>query len=313
MKVLLIAMPFYGYEFRIKREIENNGNQVDFMYDIEEWPLFTRGFLKVFGISKKDYDNKYQKSKLSQLKNDYDVVLVIVGRCLQPVFLDELRKINTNAKFILYLWDDVARVKNFQSVSKYYDKIYSFDSIDCGKYSFNFLPLFYSKECEISTNEKEDDIYGSFTLHSDRLNVIRQIIDRYPQYKVNFYVPVPKKAYLSAKNNNKFASSFFHLRSLKYEDNIKNMQKTKAVLDIQHPTQTGLTMRTIESIGCGVKIITTNHRIKEYDFYSPDNILIIDRNNVTIPDYFLNDVYKKLPDNIYKKYSLNNWVQKVLS
>ena len=80
------------------------------------------------------------------------------------------------------------------------------------------------------------------------------------------------------------------------------------MLDIQHPNQTGLTMRTIEMIGLNKKIITTNSSITEYDFYSPNNVLVIDRENVEIDLAFFETQYEKLEDNIYYNYSLSKWV-----
>lgn len=54
-------------------------------------------------------------------------------------------------------------------------------------------------------------------------------------------------------------------------------RKSRAVIDIQHPRQMGLTMRCIETMGAKRKLITTNGHIAEYDFYDPNNILIVDR------------------------------------
>jgi len=102
---------------------------------------------------------------------------------------------------------------------------------------------------------------------------------------------------------------FAKIRSSKIAEVI---DKTKVVLDVQHPKQTGLTMRTIEMIGMHKKLITTNQSIRKYDFYNPVNIAVIDRNDIKIPEGFLDKPYSEIEDAIYNKYSLESWIIDVL-
>jgi len=59
------------------------------------------------------------------------------------------------------------------------------------------------------------------------------------------------------------------------------ISKSKAVIDIEHPDQKGLTMRTMEMLG------------------TPENICIIDRKNPEVPQDFFENEYKVLPVEIY--------------
>ena len=79
----------------------------------------------------------------------------------------------------------------------------------------------------------------------------------------------------------------FKFKGLDYNTVNENIEKSNTILDIHHPKQTGLTMRTIEMIGMNKKIITTNKDIINYDFYNPNNILVIDRKKIKINlDFF---------------------------
>ena len=51
---------------------------------------------------------------------------------------------------------------------------------------------------------------------------------------------------------------------------------------------------------------------RRYDFYKENNILVIDRNNVLIDDSFFDSNYEKIPEEVYKKYSLSSWVDTIL-
>ena len=90
------------------------------------------------------------------------------------------------------------------------------------------------------------------------------------------------------------------------------IDKSKIVLDIQHPKQIGLTMRTIEMLGMNKKLITTNSTIKNYDFYNPNNICVIDRNDIKIDMNFLDTPYQAIKKDVYESYSLENWIKSVL-
>ena len=71
-------------------------------------------------------------------------------------------------------------------------------------------------------------------------------------------------------------------------------------------------MRTIEILGLKRKFITTNKDIVNYDFYNPNNIMVIDREQPQIDFNFFDLPYEELDDNLYNKYSLKNWILEVL-
>ena len=69
-------------------------------------------------------------------------------------------------------------------------------------------------------------------------------------------------------------------------------QKSKVILDINHPYQRGLTLRTFEALGAK-KIITTNQEIKKFPFYNENNVFVIDRTNIRLNKSFLKLLIKK--------------------
>ena len=85
--------------------------------------------------------------------------------------------------------------------------------------------------------------------------------------------------------------------------------QTRIIIDMELSNQSGLTMRTIETHGMRKKLITTNPNIKEYDFYNENNILVVDRNNPVVNSDFVSNEYEILPDELYNKYSLSNWIK----
>jgi hypothetical protein len=155
-------------------------------------------------------------------------------------------------------------------------------------------------------------------VHSDRYKVVKQVevIAKQAGLRTYFYFYSPSKILFffqkllkkEFKNIEKHDVSFIPLSKSNVLDIIK---KSKTIIDIQHPSQSGLTMRTLEMLGAKRKLITTNKHIEEYDFYDKNNVLVIDRNQTDINMDFLKSKFQNIDENIYYKYSLNSWLSHI--
>ena len=72
-------------------------------------------------------------------------------------------------------------------------------------------------------------------------------------------------------------------------------------------------MRTVELIGMKKKMITTNSQVKEYDFYHPSNVCVIDRNAPGVPDEFWDAPYVELSDSVFSRYSIRSFLKELFS
>ena len=62
-----------------------------------------------------------------------------------------------------------------------------------------------------------------------------------------------------------------------------------------------------ESIFYDKKLITNNKSLKDYDFYHPNNIFILDNNYDKIKE-FLAKPFIKIDNEIKEKYDYKNWI-----
>ncbi len=314
-KVLMIALHYYDYDMAIKKSIERYGGFTDIVYDR---PLKYNVLLKYLGKKKtEEIVDNYQRSVLKELrKKRYDTIIVIVGHKLRDWFIKELRVLNPNATFVLYLWDSIANVENFDCTRELYDKIFSFDINDCNKFRLTHLPLFYLDEYRKNEDVKNMyDIYSTMVYHSDREEVAKKISQLKSVDSRRVYINIKVDLLTYARNlfyGNEHPNIHYIHRSISHAEDSKLMSMSRCILDIQHVNQTGLTMRTIECLGKKKKIITTNESIKEYDFFDNRNIQIINRNNPQIETDFLKTDYIDLDRHIYEKYSVNYWTQVIL-
>ena len=96
--------------------------------------------------------------------------------------------------------------------------------------------------------------------------------------------------------------------SLNEVDNIFN--SSKVVLDLNHRNRQGMTINCITALAKNKKLITTNNRIIEEEFYNPNNILVIDENKPVLNiDFFKNEV---TPIDI-EHLRLDNWLKLILN
>jgi hypothetical protein len=184
----------------------------------------------------------------------------------------------------------------------------------------NFNPLFFREDYDEKYDEgiKKYDIYHLGWYHSDRLDLIKKIakfcLENNKSYK--FHLLTGYFSYYFHKLTKKELGSskeFLIFKTVSTENNVRNIMQSKIVLDIAHPLQSGLTMRTIELLGSQQKLITTNRDVVNYDFYNPANIFVIDRNNPILDINFFNQNYEFVSNDIRKKYSINQWLKRMVN
>ena len=155
------------------------------------------------------------------------------------------------------------------------------------------------------------------TIHSGRLEVWNKIVENCGLQNTQRYLYLLAGTISSlilgkrTLRKHNIDSSNVHIYGLSIKDTAYKMRISKVALDVQFGTQTGLTMRTIESLASQTKLITTNAQVKKYDFYNSKNICVIDKENPVVPKEFLESEYVNIPEEILYKYSLHNWIKKI--
>lgn len=313
-KVLFLSWAFYDYPDRIIEVLKNFGADVTYLCSSP-----TTNFMSMKLFKKlKYFRNKYYKSLLKQIEGiRFDFLFLINAAAFSETFVQTICNEQIDAKKILYLWDSLRVHPQAKKVSSLFDRVFTFDSIDATENEkFIFLPLFWSDDGSktSSTPIKYDFSFVGFG-HTERYNFIKQIekqaVDN--NYKCYFKLYLPSllhflrgkyitKIFPEAKIND------FVYRTIPYDRTKKITLCSKIVIDLELETQSGLTMRTIETHGLRKKLITTNQNIRRYDFYNPNNILIVDRKKPKISKQFVESPYQCLEEMLYEKYSLKHWI-----
>lgn len=322
-RILFISAKTFGIPENIVSTFQYLGANVDFYDERAGNSFIIKALTRINRNLIAPIVNRYHKKIIDATSvNKYDYIIVIKGESFSEKNLKTLLSTHNDSTSIIYHWDSIANNHNALKLLPYFDKAYSFDRMDCKKFNINFLPLFYYNDYINVASHKEKTEYDVLfigTTHSDRYSFVQKIKSKIMDFggvAYTYYFFQGKIMYYRAKcldkSIRKAPIQNFHFKPLSKNDVLELYKKSRIIVDIQHPKQTGLTLRTLEALGSKRKLITTNTDIKNYDFYNPQNILVVDRHEPDIPLDFYKSDYVEIPENIYNKYSIVEWIKTLL-
>ncbi|WP_029526178.1 CgeB family protein [Polaromonas glacialis] len=321
-QVLFIAPQFFGYEKEIQNEMRRQGAAVDFLPDRP----FSSPLLKAVTRLRRELvlplaDRFFMNAIEAFGRSRYDLIFVVVGEGLSTRTLKELRASFPGAPLVLYMWDALRNRRSLALNLPLFDACHTFDASDAKVFDMRFRPLFFSPGFECgATDDFQYHLSFIGTAHSDRYAIVSNVAAALPE-KSNcywyLYLQAPWVFWAHKLMNSAYRGASiksFHFDPLSKEQVQHVFFNSRAILDIEHPNQIGLTMRTFETMGASKKLITTNQLVRDMDFFNPNNILVIDRHQLQkIPDSFLQTPYAPLADAVHQKYSIKGWLDDILS
>ncbi|TDX11652.1 hypothetical protein [Flavobacterium sp. S87F.05.LMB.W.Kidney.N] len=317
MNITLISLDNLGMNECISSALEKQGHNVHHINFRDYKYKYPTVFHRVYNFVLKAFFKKnlktlhHGKEILKELKKNnqiQDVILTIKGDFIDPDSVLKFKKYTK--KSIGFFNDNIYRCPKIKRVIPSFDEAYSFEKEDCVNFNLNFAPNWIYSNKTSSNNEIPLE-YGVFNISTidKRLSTLIRIANELKSKKVNFKFIVydKKNKHKSGDDGITYVTKHVPLSKVhEYAD------RSKVLLDIHRNGQIGLTFRTFESLGLEKKLITTNPDIKNYDFYNPNNILVIDENKPDIPVSFFENEYEKIPESIYKKYTVEGWIENVI-
>lgn len=322
---LIILPDFYEYPTYIKKSFEKYGYNVDILFEQPSRMayLITRRIGQYIGLEKAfGFFNNRLLKKIRSNNKTYDYFLVIRGNIISEKTIAEIHSkyLSEKAFSVYYSWDSFRSMVHKGSIGDSFMKRYTFDSEDV-KWNSNYelLPLFYTNAfafCESEKNFKYDICcLGGFTL--ERYYLVEKIIKDNPKLSFCIKLYLPKKLYrtkfLTDSRFRNLDFSMITFNTLSQDEVVCFYKQCKVVLDIPSSAQSGLSMRTIESIGMRKKIVTTNPHVMEYPFYSKENVSVIrSGESLKIDESWVN-IPATYDENQRRRLSIDEWVGKLLN
>lgn len=323
-KRILVFSPYGAtkhYGEAIVSELRQRGAEV---FEYDERPSqnsIVKIVIRLFKKKVPQIFNSYCKRIIRNHENQkIDYILICRGEAFTPQSIKLFRKAFPEAKIILYFWD-ILRCADLRNNIPYADRAFSFDPDDVKNNSgLVFRPTFFVpeyKECSIDS-PKVHDILFIGTLHSNRHKILKQIESSFTQSGFNFFSYLYVPSFLVFLKDSILKFPYIELNRVKFnpislKDTVRLLGKSKAILDINYTDQKSLSTRAFEAMAGKVKYVTTNPQVRNYEFYNPNNILVIDINNPHIPKGFLDIPFEPVSEDILYKYSVEGLVDELFS
>ena len=317
-RILYLSARTFNLEEQIKAKLESLGAEVIF-YDERiknsNWSKAVIRFNK--HLVKRQIANYYRKILKETKHLHVDYMLVVRGEVVPKFFLKLFKEEHPEGILIFYNWDSFANTNNTAAFLDLYDRKLTFDPEDAKNFNISFRPLYFTgdyRRVKPVAKPKYDLLFLG-TAHSDRYIIsskIKQFLEEHGRTMFCYYFMHSKWVYYFKKNFDK-TFQYFDLKKLSFSslnlsDIVTLYEQSNAILDINHPNQKGLTMRTFESIGSQRKLLTTNAEIKKFEFYNPNNIFVMDRDDCTIDIKFFDSPYQPIDEVMYEKLSIEGWI-----
>ena len=146
-------------------------------------------------------------------------------------------------------------------------RIWSYDRRDCEKYGLRLYPTTY---CVSNVKPLKTPEYDVLFIGRDkgRAQFLLRIEKEIKKVGLKPYFIITKDGRFS-KNHK------YYKKLISYSEVLELVTKSRSILNVVMPDQVGLTLRDMESLFFGVKLVTTNEEIIKADFYNPNNIFVL--------------------------------------
>ena len=99
--------------------------------------------------------------------------------------------------------------------------------------------------------------------------------------------------------------------NMPYKDYLKKVANSRCIIDLVPRQDCGLTLRPLEALFFGKKLLTNYKDIANYDFYDKANVFILGKDNTEYLKDFINSPYKEIKSDIIDYYSYESWLERI--
>lgn len=312
-KTILLAMPnHFGLPQRFKENLEHLGFKVFLLQSTTtSIPLkdkIIHGYKKIFLNDRTHKPTiKNRISARAHLQQIEAIPTVDYALFIRPDLFDievVKRAKRIAGKVVAYQWDGLRRYPLAQQYISLFDDFYVFDKTDLSissqlKHTTNFYFDDISSEAPIIPNS----VFFVGTYMKDRVFLLNKIVEKIEENNLISNIYLISKQRKELHHNFKIRS-----KSFSFKESILKMQTAEYLIDLHNPIHNGLSFRTFESIGYQKKLITNNILVKEYDFYNPKNIYVIEGDSFEGFETFVKTPYEPIEATIREKYSFSGWI-----
>ncbi|RXK81814.1 CgeB family protein [Filimonas effusa] len=309
--ILFIAPQFYHYSDVLREKLQAYGASVDFFYERDV--TIKHALVDSFFKSKMDsWQRRHYNSILTKTAGKkYHYLFVIRGYKMETAFVEEVRKRNPGIVTLLYQWDSIhAWESDYRHLIPAFDKVFTFDYADAALLNIPYVPTFHTDEyAHMPGRKKEYDFLFCTSYTREKYEFMQQLVAycRQKGYRLKTHIYISYKRYITERLKgvtiNRKDIAFHRLNRQAYAD---LFSRSGAIVDFAGTTQTGLTMRVVDALGAGKRVISNNGAVAQEPGFNARQIVLFDTARFELPDWVTNDeTFEKID------YSADKWLERI--
>jgi hypothetical protein len=276
-RVLFIGLRYQDYTAAIVDEMRRTGAAVDFV-DIQPRTLFFNA-LRILSETTFNHYREWHHTRAIRraARQSYDTVVFLQSHQMSLQNLALLRGTQPDAEFVLYNWDSIKN-HDYLAQAPYFDRVYTFDRADAEAHGFHYLPLFCTRSMQglSSDRVRPTAVYTVGNIvNTRRYHAVKAFAEycRLEGLAFHAYLKVSPVVYLRLLREGVTPRGvrFSSITPSRFRELIET---SGAVFDFANHEQSGQTMRTMENLCAGKKVITNNSWVKREDFFSDDRFFV---------------------------------------
>lgn len=232
---------------------------------------------------------------------DNDIVICMASH-YSPNILKYISK-KYNKRCINYFWDKIS-ISGYPIIECKEFENWTFDMDDASCYSLKYNPQFYVDSIKIDKKGNYDLTF----VGADRNGKWKNRTFLVKKYYKLFNDIGLKTFFYYVTRSKDLNEKIGHTKCLSNQEFINVIGEGKAILEIVESGREWLTQRPFLALSNNIKLVTNNKKIRKMDFYSPENIFILEEDNINKLRDFLNNPTDTKNDLEY--YLLSNWKER---
>lgn len=240
--------------------------------------------------------------KIPKIEN-YDYVIIFDPLITEDYLKWLLKKTSLKTKLVFTYGNLIGNARHIQpnKIPQKYE-VFTYDENDAAKYGLklNNHVMLSPKALSLTKTKKEFDV-TFIGIDKGRGPQLKKIEKRFQRQglKTFFYIVPNRKHPLQNRSG---------LKPLKYSKFLNYVSKSKAILNYVYEEQSAISLRDIEALSNGIKLITNNQSIRERFFYNSDDIFVLGIDDESNLSNFIEKPFRQLPPSFFSYYSFESWL-----
>lgn len=313
-RILFFGLDYHGYTQALRDEMQRAGYAVTFV-DLEPRSPLAKALRTVqprmyARLQRTRLDRAIAAATGQRLAR----VIFLQAHQMKPEQLGRLRGQHPQTPFILYNWDSL-KTQDYRPQARYFDRVMTFDATDAADHGFEYLPLFAIRFIQDLRQDRADAktvaMIGNIVT-ARRYRAVQDFRAYCQVHGLTFrsYLKISPVVWLRLLRQGILP------RDVRFVDisqaQMTNLIETAAAMfDFANHEQSGFTMRTMESLCAGKKIITNNPFIRDAPFYTEDRIHVFSGSDFGDVTGFLRRPLTD-PDARFSEHHIQRFVQHLL-